>query len=278
MNLACIQSDCVFGRPEQNVQRVLAEVERSRESGADLVVFPEAFLTGYCADCEDAAHGIALPIGSPLLAEIRKACDDRGTMLAVGFAESDEGALYNSVAFFQPNRPMSVYRKSHLPFLGYDRFARPGHDLPVFETSHGRIGILICFDLRIPEAARTLALKGADLILVPTNWPEGAEVSADHIAIARAAENRVFLAAVNRVGRENGFRFIGRSKVVAPSGKVLAEARDGEETLLCEIDLAEARVKRAVTIPGQYETDAFASRQPDLYRSLMEKLHPSEPM
>jgi 5-aminopentanamidase len=106
--------------------------------------------------------------------------------------------------------------------------------------------------------------------VLPTNWPEGAEVSAEHISIARAAENRVFLATCDRVGSENGFNFIGRSKIIHPSGRVLAAAGVDEETLIADVDLSEARQKRTVGIPGKYETEAFQSRRPDLYGTIVE--------
>ena len=150
--------------------------------------------------------------------------------------------------------------------MGADRFCSAGDALQPIDTPWGRLGILVCFDLRFPEPARSLALRGAELILVPTNWPQGAEVSADHIAVARAAENRVFVATCNRVGEERGFRFIGRSKIVGIDGKVLAAAESGETVLIADLDLALARQKRRVVIPGEYETDAFA-RRPELYAS-----------
>ncbi|HEY0866372.1 MAG TPA: carbon-nitrogen hydrolase family protein [Fimbriimonas sp.] len=275
MKIACVQCDVVFGETKANREKAVEAVEQA--SGSDLVVFPEAFLTGYCAGSPEEARAVAIGADNPALTELGRLAADRQIMLAVGFAELDRGALYNAVAFFDEGRPMRLYRKTHLPFLGYDRFASPGGSLPVFDTSRGKIGILVCFDLRFPEAARVLSLRGAELILLPTNWPEGAEVSADHISIARAAENRVFLAAVNRVGTEGGFRFFGRSKVIHPSGKVLASASDSESVFMCEIDLSEARIKRTVYIPGEYETEVFKVRQPLLYGELADPGFLGEP-
>jgi predicted amidohydrolase len=198
-------------------------------------------------------------------------------MLAVvGFAETADGYLYNTAALVEPHRPMRTYRKTHLPHLGYDRFVRHGTSLPIFDTRLGKIGILICYDLRPPEATRILALKGAELIVLPTNWPEGAEVSAEHIAIARAAENRVFVATCNRVGEENGFRFIGLSKIIDPDGRVLAAGMQAETVLMANVDLSLARQKRRVVRPGEYETDVFACRNVRLYREMVEQTEPTE--
>jgi predicted amidohydrolase len=152
--------------------------------------------------------------------------------------------------------------------LGLDRFVKAGAEIPLFETRLGRIGILICYDLRPPEATRVLALAGADVLVLPTNWPEGAETSAEHVSISRAAENRIFVATCNRVGEENGFRFIGRSKIIHPTGRVLAAADGVEETLVADLDLREARQKRTVNIPGKYEIDVMGSRRPELYGGL----------
>ena len=182
---------------------------------------------------------------------IREGVDETGSLpLVVGFAENANGTLHNAAALFEPGVAARYYRRSHLPDLGYDKFVQAGHELGVFDTRVGKIGLLICFDLRIPEAARVLALQGAELIVLPTNWPEGAEISAEHVAIARAAENRVFVATCDRVGEEHGFRFIGRSKIIHPTGLVLAAAGADEETIVADVDLAEARQKRSIGIPG----------------------------
>jgi len=189
----------------------------------------------------------------------------------MGFAEQDGDLIHNTAVLIEPGVDNRFYRKSHLPCLGLDRFAARGEDLPIFDTALGKIGILICYDLRPPEAARTLALKGADIIVLPTNWPVGAEITADHIAIARAAESRVFVGACNRVGDENGFHFIGRSKIIAPSGQVLAAAdSDREATIIAEVDLSMARQKRTVNIPGEYELEIMGCRNPKLYGILAE--------
>ena len=119
-----------------------------------------------------------------------------------------------------------------------------------------------------PRPARVLSLLGADLLVLPTNWPTHSECAAEHMIPTRAMENTVYVMAVNRVGEESGFRFIGTSSIVDPGGRVLARAGpDSEETLLADIDPALARRKRLVRVPGRHEIDRIADRRPRFYES-----------
>lgn len=270
MRLACVQANVTYADPNTNARKAVETLERLKGDGVEFAVFPEAFLTGYCVDSRAEAERIAINRDDAALSLIRDAANRLDISVVVGYAVADDGELYNEVALMEPGVRDRYYRKSHLPELGYDKFVVAGDELAVFDTRHGRIGLLICFDLRPPEAARVLALKGAELIILPTNWPNGAQVSAEHVSIARASENRVFIATCDRVGTENGFSFIGLSKIIAPNGKVLAEAGSDEEIIVADIDLAEARIKRNVVIPGKYEMTVFDSRRPELYGVLSE--------
>jgi 5-aminopentanamidase len=272
MHLACVQCDVVFGDPLANAKNAIDYLEKLHIEGVDLVVFPEAFLTGYCVDCMADARSIAIPRDHESVTQIAEAAERLNILTVFGFAEERDGKVFNTAALTEPGKETRFYQKTHLPILGLDRFVEPGSQIPVFETRLGKIGILICYDLRPPEAMRVLALAGAELVVLPTNWPEGAEVSAEHITIARAAENGVFVATCDRTGHEHGFNFIGLSKIISPKGKVLASASREEAILKAEIDLAEARNKHNVNIPGKYETELFVSRRPELYAGLEEKL------
>lgn len=271
VKIACVQTDVRFAEPDLNADSALAEIERLAGEGVRLAIFPEAYLTGYVVRNEAGARAIAIHARHHALERFRSAAERYDMIIVVGYAERTEGgALRNAAVLFEAASEPRVYHKTHLPSMGFDKFARPGASLPVFATSIGRIGILVCLDLRVPEAARALVLHKAELIVLPTNWPEGAELSADVLTVARAAENRVFLAACNRVGEEHGFKFIGRSKIVNPEGKVIAQAGDQAETLTAEIDLTEARVKHVVVRAGEYEWNAIDSRRPELYGPLRE--------
>jgi predicted amidohydrolase len=271
MKVASAQSDVFFGDPEANALAAAKEIGRLAGEGVELAVFPECFLTGYCVDSAAGAREIAIPRSHQALQAMKVASDHLGIAVAFGFAEAEGDGVYNTAALFVPGETPYFYRKTHLPELGLDKFVTAGDELALFDTRLGKIGILICFDQRFPEPCRVLSLAGADLILIPTNWPDGAQVSADFISIARAAENKVWMVTTNRVGTENGFTFIGRSKIIAPNGTIVAAAGSEAETLVAEIDLAQARQKRNVTIPGKYETEVFAARRPALYEELFGK-------
>jgi len=271
IRLACCQLNVTFGDPIANAGQAVAQLVDLARRDVQLAVFPECYLTGYCVRSLEAAQAIAIATDHVALKEIRTASQETGCLAIVGFAERHpDGSVSNSAALFEPGSPPRFYRKSHLPFLGLDRFVTPGDALDVFETAIGRIGILICYDQRAPEPARVLALKGADVIVLPTNWPVGAETSAEVVAPTRAAENRVFYAACNRTGTEHGFTFIGRSGIYDPVGTALARAEDGEAVLIADLDLAQARSKRTVNIPGEYEMAIFDSRRPELYGRIVE--------
>lgn len=264
MRIAAVQSDVSFGHTNANAARVIDHLLHLAGE-TDLVVFPECYLTGYAARSRDEAEQLAIPRSHEAIDAIRFESRKKNISVAFGFAEVDGACLYNTVALFVPGEPDYFYRKTHLPFLGFDRFAEVGDQLEVFETKLGRIGILICYDQRPPEPARVLALKGADILLLPTNWPDGAQVSARSVCVSRAAENKIWMVACNRVGVENGFRFIGESKIISPSGEVISSAKDDEAVLRADVDLQLSREKRTVILPGEYELDILATRRPDLY-------------
>jgi predicted amidohydrolase len=276
--IACVQMDVAIGDVEANRRRIVERMRTAAESGAALVIFPECALTGYCFDSLEEAKPFAEPIDGPSSEAIAKACRETGAYAITGFIEKDGPDFYNAAMLVGPDGVIGDYRKVHLPFLGVDRFLTPG-DKPfrLFDLTFGRIGINICYDASFPEAARALKLLGAELIILPTNWPAGAWRTAEFIINARACENHVNFAAVNRCGVERGWDFIGRSKVVDFNGDTLGEAsREGEEMLTIEVDLQEANKNKIVNVAGSYEIDRLADRRPEFYRIVTEEASRSQ--
>lgn len=272
--IACVQMDVLFGDREGNTQRIIEHLRNLEPQGVEIAVFPECAIGGYCVADREACQDIAIARSSTYLMSIQMAVDETNIVAIVGFAESQGDAYRNTAALLQPNLPPQFYEKTHLPELGYDRFVTPGDELPVFETKFGKVGLQVCFDIRFPEAVRILSLKGADIVFYPTNWPRGADISADILALARAAENKVYVATCNRVGDEKGFSFIGKSKIIDPFGKVIVEAGAEEAVLIADLNFEVSRDKRNVTIPGKHETTVFESRRPELYGSIFDHTVP----
>lgn len=243
-----------------------------REHGAQLVVFPEAAVTGYCFRVREEAAGAAIAQDGPELARLLALCREEQVSLAVGAVEHAGEKLYNTVFFLEPDGKVQAYRKSHLPYLGVDRFVTAGETAGgVFHTRFGRIGIVVCYELRFPEAARIPALRRARLIIQPTNQPEGGDSHADFFTRARACENRVYFVSCNRVGTEGGFTFIGRSQIVDFNGTVLAECGRTEEAIIAKtLDLSLCEDKDIIGTPGERELYLYRDRRWDLYAPLAE--------
>jgi len=260
---------------ERNLEKCLDSIRIGSIAGATLVVFPECALTGYCFTSRDEATPMAESIPGWSTRTIAALCKELGTYVVVGLLEKSRDRLYNAAAFIGPEGLFGKYRKTHLPYLGVDRFVDHGDKLfQVYDMPLCRVGMSICFDLRFPEPSRVMALEGAEVLTLPTNWPEGAEVSARFFVNTRAAENRIYYVAANRVGTERGFSFIGESKIVDPNGRTLAEASPGKEELIyADIDPAVARSKRVIIRPGEFELPLWEERRPALYRPISRRLH-----
>jgi predicted amidohydrolase len=256
-----------LGEVAFNCEQILARLTEAAGNGARLVVFPECCLTGYGFESREEAQPFAELTDGASARAVAEACNRLDVWAIYGFLEGDRARLYNAAILIGPDGPVATYRKVHLPFLGVDRFADPG-DRPfaVHDAGGVKVGMHICYDGSFPEVARVLTLLGAELIVLPTNWPTHSECAAEHMIATRAMENVVYAMAVNRVGEERGFRFIGRSSIVATSGQVLAFAGDDtEEILYADIDAAKARQKRLVRVAGKHEIDRIADRRPQFY-------------
>ena len=265
--IACVQMDVAIGDVAANRQQIIERIREAAAHDAQLVIFPECALTGYCFDSLDEAAPFAEPLDGPSAQAIAAACREADVYAIAGFIERQGDRYYNGAMVVGPAGVVGSYRKVHLPFLGVDRFLTPG-DRP-FEVIHlpfGRIGVNICYDASFPEAARALKLLGAEMVILPTNWPGGAWRTAEFIVNARASENHLHFAAVNRVGTERGWQFIGRSKVVDCMGDTVVEAsREQAEIVYATLDMEWSNRNKIVNVAGSYEIDRLADRRPEFY-------------
>ena len=246
--------------PEANYSRAERLVAEAAENEVRLIVLPELFDTGYNfknrAEVEEVASPI--PDGKTTRFLVRLARRYRIFIIA-GTAEKDRfGRLYNSAVIVGPTGYIGRYRKVHL-FAREKEFFEPGNlGFEVFNLGFVRVGVMICFDWFFPESARTLALKGAEIIAHPANLVMPYAPRAMPI---RALENRVYTITADRVGEERGLRFIGRSQINSPLAETLVEgSEDGEEIGIADIDLSLARNKRL----NDYN-DVFRDRRPEYY-------------
>jgi len=261
MRIGILQTAPVFGDVAGNIERALAQAEAA---SADLFVLPELFATGYQFTSAKEAAALAEPIpDGPTTARLAAFCRERRCVIYAGLPEAADGVVYNAAVLAGPTGFLARYRKIHLFADEKSWFAPGGGPFPVVEIESARVGLMICFDHFFPESARTLALRGADVLLHAANlvMPDVAQ----RTMVVRAMENGVFTATANRVGREDraspGLRFTGRSQIVAPDGEILIRlSPDLAESATVEIDPLRARDKSLGA-----RNDRLADRRPDAY-------------
>jgi predicted amidohydrolase len=271
--VAAVQMDCRLADFDTNLANASKQIDAAADSGARLIVLPECVLTGYGYSNRAEVLKVADTLPGRATSELEALCARRNVFVVVGLVEKDvtQSKVYNACALVGPQGLIGSYRKIHLPCIGLDRVVDPG-DRPyaVYDIGGLRVGLAICFDASFPEASRVLALSGADLIALPTNWATPALKMAEMVCRVRALENHVYFVSVNRVGDEAGFHYIGRSSICDFNGEYLASAAHQEEILIATIDPEAARNKKVVACAGEYELDRLNWRRPEFYRRLVE--------
>jgi 5-aminopentanamidase len=268
---AAVQIDIQIGNPLKNKTALLQCIDKVE---ADLLVFPECANSGYLFNDKAEAMKHAETIPGPFTDTLMAAAVKTERWVAVGLLERQGGDLFNSALLIGPDGELHRYRKTHLPFLGVDRFVTPGDVIETFETPFARLGILICYEWRFPEVARCMVLQGAEVLLGLSNWPQGARVIAEILLPARAAENRVWIVSANRVGTERGAQYVGLSTVLDPDGHGVLGPEGIAHVAKGEIDPKISRNKKLVKQKGEYEIDLIGDRRPSLYRLIAEKDRP----
>ena len=271
MRVACAQYAVRDGDTASNLERSTAAILGTARAGAELVVLPELANSGCDLPSRESALSIAEEVGdsgaleSPTLRAWQETAEETGIFVVVGFLEREGDSLYNSAAVVGPGF-FERYRKTH--FWDDEKLLyEPGSDLPIFETPLCNIGVLVCYDAWFPEAARTLALRGTDLLCVPANAPDdwvpeeqrrGGLTMLNVHAISHANANRLFVACANRVG--DGY--LGRSCIIDTTGGVLAFGSATEEELIsAELDIKRSRHEKQLTKLSH----TFGDRNPDVY-------------
>lgn len=244
INLSFIQFAPVFGQVEQNLDTALRLAKRAKSG---IIVLPELFNTGYAFRSREEVRRLGEPAnGGGTCRALMTLSKMTSSTIVAGFVESDRGRFYNSAVIVSKGKFLGVYRKLHL-FHKEKTWFNPGNlGLRVFGQDGFKIGVMICFDWIFPEAARTLALNGAEVIAHPANLI--LDGLSQTVMQARSIENMVFTITANRVGVETRggetFRYTGLSQIVSPKMKLLARAGSiGEAVESVNVDLASARKK-----------------------------------
>ncbi|QQO01015.1 nitrilase family protein [Pseudomonas sp. SW-3] len=250
--VACCQVAPKIGDLAYNRTLTERAIRSAALQGAQVVVLPELVQSGYLFADRNEALSLSETTDGPTLRLWTALAKELNVVVVAGFCERLQGdALANSAAMIDPQGLRAVYRKAHLWDAESEIFS-PGNDAPpVVETVHGRIGMLICYDLEFPEWVRLPALAGAELLCAPVNWPDGprppTERPAEVVRVqANASVNRMFIAACDRHGHERGVGWVQGSVIVDADGYPLAGPAEqgGEQILLATLNLAEARNKR----------------------------------
>jgi gamma-glutamyltranspeptidase / glutathione hydrolase len=256
----------------------LSAIDHATQHGADLVILPEMAASGYLLDPEQVAQA-AEPAdgGGPMLAAWTAAARRSGAAVIGGFAEDlGAGRFANSVAVIDRDGSIvAIYRKLHLFGREHDVFEAGDTGLPIVEVAGARVGLLVCYDLRFPEVARILAVRGAQLIAVPTAWvagfdaqtPPSGSIGQVEGVVVQANLNQVFIACADQVGSAGPITFLGRSVVVDPHGRTLLGPLSPTDATVETIDIDLAAVERAQHRgPG---IDPRANRRTDVYDDLL---------
>jgi predicted amidohydrolase len=259
MKAGFLQFSPVFGLKKANFIKV---AEMLKDVTCDLLVLPELFNTGYTFTSREELIELAESVTWGETRDfIQSLAREKNCLIAYGFAERENHTFYNSCGLMSAGGMVGTYRKAHLFCREKELFAPGNSGFNTVEHGGVKYGLMICFDWIYPEAARTLALKGAQVILHPSNLVLSFCPDA---MVTRAIENRVFIITANRVGAEdrNGQanRFTGMSQVVSPKAEILVRAADEECVKVVEIE-PESALNKDVT---PYN-NVFADRRPELY-------------
>ncbi len=268
MRVACCQIAPDVLNPGRNVEIATEAIATAVGQGAQIVVLPELVNSGYVFESAHEARAAATPADGEVLARWAREAAGGDAVVVAGFCElATDGTVFNSSALIDGDGVRAVYRKLHLWGEEPRWFARGEKPAPVVQTRHGSIGLAVCYDLEFPELTRGLALQGAELITVPTNWPHEANPPDGRPILHSLASvtgyfNKAFVAVCDRCGSERGVEFEGGSTIAGPDGALLAGpvADRGTQTLYAECDLPRARDKRV----GEHN-DAFADRRSGHY-------------
>jgi|Deesub1362B_J571_1020462.scaffolds.fasta_scaffold00005_336 predicted amidohydrolase len=235
VHVGIAQLDISIGDKDTNIRKAFNSIDKLASQGAEFILLPELWTTAYADNIYDLAENRDSELFTQLTLKAKE--NNIYIMGSVPLKEGDK--LYNSMHLIGPDGLIGFYHKTHLiKLMGEHKIFEAGNSVEVYNVNGYKIGMMICYDLRFPEFARTLALKGAEIIFICAEWPCKRIHHWRSLILARAIENQVYMVACNRVGTDK-YHFCGNSLVASPKGNILIEAGEGEKLLAVEIDLSE---------------------------------------
>jgi omega-amidase len=265
LKIGLAQMDVELGKPRQNLMTVEQFAQHAAELGADVLVLPELWSTGY--DLEQAA-AYATDLDAGIFAETAVIARQHNLCVIGSCLSNLGGGKIGNTAVFINNdgTVLADYSKIHLfRLMDEHQFLNAGDTLSIAGTSWGKMGLAICYDLRFPELFRQYALANCLLTFLPAEWPHPRLEHWQILLRARAIENQMFIVACNRVGQSKDTEFCGHSCIIDPWGEVLAEGSEDEQLLLVEVDLERVTAVRR-TIP------IFQDRRPAIYTQPIDQI------
>ena len=270
MRIAVCQVSAVVGETAQNLNRLEHAIREAAGGGANVVVIPELSNTGYSFANREELATLAEGQDGPTLTAWHDMARELNIVLAGGFAErGEDGNFYNSSAIIDATGLRAVYRKAHL-WDAEKLIFTPGDGLPpVVDTEFGRIGLMVCYDIEFPEWVREVALRGAELLCCPVNWPSlphpADEKPSEVLRVqAEASMNRLFVAIADRALPDRGDEWAGASVIVDPDGFPLTTLATGSDNIFyADADLTIARDKNITS-----RNNVITDRRLDLYRRI----------
>ncbi len=246
IRLALAQISSKRENKSENLRKIEELTIKAKEQGADLIIFPEMSLTGYVI--LDQVYELAETIPGPSTDKVETLAKKTGMHIVFGMPELSEktqATIFNTAVLVGPKGLIGKYRKMYLPthsVFEEKRYFRPGYEPAAFETGIGNIGLSICYDVFFPEVFRLSRLKGAQLIICISASPAVRRGYFEILTCARALENTAFIAYVNLAGVEDGLQFWGGSRLVCPTGEVVAKAKyDEEDFVVCDVNFGDLR-------------------------------------
>jgi predicted amidohydrolase len=237
MKIAIYQPVLGGFEPAKRLERLAAALADPAARGADLLVCPELFMSGYAVG--DALHRFAEPADGPFAAAVARLAKANGTAILYGYPERDGQRVYNSaICFGSQGERLANHRKLVLPPGFEAEFFERGEALTFFTLGGIKFGLLVCYDAEFPEVVRAVALAGAEVIIAPTALKDIWKSVATRMMPTRAFENGVYFAYVNHAGSEGEVTYFGGSCITGPDGEDLVRAGSGEQVLAAEIDPA----------------------------------------